>query len=395
MTDDLVSKSSDLPPEPPRRRGWLARSVLYAIPLVVLVGVVLLFGRMKAHRTKTDSDYARQHGAPLPVRVYQVDEGPLAHAVPAECTAMPNPLVEMRGRIAGRAITKTHVRLGDHVKKGTLLVSLDDGPERLTIARASAMVTSLRPVVEANQGLLDYFRSVRDQGLGLEREVKQAMVELARSQSDLILAESELASGRAELEYSRVVAPLDGVVVEVKQPGETAQLDTPLAKIANVEPILLECTLPEEKLAFVKKGLPVTARFYSRVGKSFEGTVKEVNALSRAEDRVVIVQAEVENNGELLPGLHGIAEIQNDQRSLRIPSVALINPRSDLAQVFLVDSSNKARLRKISVGASAGGYVEVRDGVANGDRVVVAGQLGLRDGDAVRIGGKPAPGAKK
>lgn len=393
--DDLVSKGSELPPDPPRRLGWPRRLVLYTIPLLVLVGVVLLFGRMKAHRTKSDSDYARERGAPLPVRVYRVDEGPLAQAVPAECTAMPNLLVEMRGRIAGRAITKTHVRVGERVKKGTLVITLDDGPERVTVARASATVRSLRPVIEANQELFDYFKSVRDQGLGLEREVKQATVDLVKSKSELVLAESELATAQAELEYSRVIAPLDGVVIEVKQPGETAELDTPLAKIANVEPMLLECTLPEEKLAFVRKGLPIKARFYSRVGKIFEGTVKEVNALSRAEDRVVIVQAEVENGGELLPGLHGIAEIHNDQRSLRIPSVALINPRSDLAQVFLIDSRNKARLKQIGVGASAGGYVEVREGLASGDRVVVAGQLGLRDGDDVRIGGQPDAGAKK
>lgn len=364
----------------------LKRAALYAIPVVLFAGVVVLFVRMRTHRTLTDSDYARDHGAPLPVRVFRVDDAPLNQSIPAECTTRPNPLVEVRGRIGGRTVIATHVKVGQTVKKGTLLVSLDDKPERLAIQTASERVSSYQRVVGANTKLVEYYKGVRDEGVGLERDLRVASVELAKAQAELAKAEVEVRTGQSELESTRVISNIDGVVMAVAQPGEASLPDQPLASVAAIDPILLECSLPEEKLVFVKPGVTMQASFAGRPGESFQGVVKDIDALGHEKERVLTLRVEVPNpSATLLPGLHGIAEIKNEQKTLRIPSVALLNPRADLAQVFAIEGANKAHLRKIGVGASAGGYVQVTHGLSAGDRVVVAGQLGLREGDNLRI----------
>jgi membrane fusion protein, multidrug efflux system len=374
----------------------LKRTALYAIPVLLFAGVVVLFLRMRTHRTLTDSDYARDHGAPLPVRTFRVDDAPLNQSIPAECTSRPNPLVDVRGRVAGRTVLATHVKIGQRVKKGTLLVSLDDKPERLAIQTASERVSSYQRVVGANTKLVEYYKGVRDEGVGLEKDLRVANVELAKAQAELAKAEVEVRTGQQELESTRVISNVDGVVMAVAQPGEASLPDQPLASVAAVDPILLECSLPEEKLSFVKPGIGIQATFHGRPGETFQGTVKDIDALGREKERVLTLRVEVPNpNATLLPGLHGVAEIKNEQRSLRIPSVALLNPRADLAQVFAIEGANKARLRKITVGASAGGYVQVVHGLQVGDRVVVAGQLGLREGDDVRVTEDLAQGATK
>ncbi|HVJ13952.1 MAG TPA: efflux RND transporter periplasmic adaptor subunit [Polyangiaceae bacterium] len=374
----------------------LKRTALYAVPVVLFAGVAVLFVRMRTHRTLTDSDYARDHGAPLPVRVFRVDDAPLNQSIPAECTTRPNPLVEVRGRVAGRTVLATHVKVGQKVKKGTLLVSLDDKPERLAIQTASERVSSYQRVVGENTKLVDYYKGVRDEGVGLERDLRVASVELAKAQAELARAEVEVKTGQSELEFTRVISSVDGVVMTVAMPGEASLPDTPLASVAAIDPIMLECALPEEKLAFVKPGATMHSTFQGRPGEAFQGVIKDIDALGRERERVLTLRVEVPNpNGVLLPGLHGVGEIKNEQKTLRIPSVALLNPRADLAQVFAIEGANKARLRKIGVGASAGGYVQVVHGLAAGDQVVVAGQLGLREGDNVRVTEDAPQGATK
>ena len=73
--------------------------------------------------------------------------------------------------------------------------------------------------------------------------------------------------------------------------------------------------------------------------------------------------------------------------ALAVPSVALINPTGlQESAVFVVGDDNRARFRKVKVGAIAEGMTGVLDGLKEGDRVVTVGQMDLRDGDQVRIG---------
>jgi multidrug efflux system membrane fusion protein len=364
----------------------LKRVALYAVPLAVFAVVVLLFIRMRMHRTLTDSDYARAHGAPLPVRVYRVDDAALNQSIPAECVARPNPLVLVRSNLPGRVVIKTHVRPGQLVKAGAPLVTMDSQPERLAVARAGDMIAAYQKVITANEDLLKYYQTVRDEGFGFEREVRLAGVEIAKAQTQLAQAEAELRDSKAGILNAQVSSPTAGAVTQIAQPGEAAVAGSALATVAAIDPILLECTLTEDKLAFVRAGLPFEATFYSWPGQAFQGTVREVDALAAEKDRTITMRGELANpNGVLLPGLHGIAQIRNEQRTLRVPSVALINPRSDLAEVFMIDAKDKAHLRQVKIGGAAGGYVQILSGLALGDRVVVAGQLGLRANDATRV----------
>lgn len=364
------------------------RLLLFLLPIAILAGVGWLFLRMQMHRTKTDSDYAREKGEPLPVRVFSVEVAPLSRDVPTECTAAPNPLVEVRARITNRPVAKTYKAVGDFVQRNDLLLTLADQPERADVAAAKTMIEAYDDLVDSTSDLVAYFQTVRNERLGFEKELRSARVELARAQAELARAKANLAVGETALSGTRVTAPRDALVLEISQPGEASLIGDPLATLAGVDPILLECWIPEEKFAFVELGRAVEVTFFARPGRTHLGRVTSFDAYTKEKERLVLVRAELENpEHEILPGLHGIAAIKNEASVVRIPSIALIQARSDFAQVFTVDEAQRAWLRKITVGVASGGYSEVTSGLVAGERVVVAGQIGLQDGDHVRIDG--------
>lgn len=383
MTQDLESLSSPSSiPRLPRLRRWLP----FALPVAVLAATFVLFTRMNLHRARTDSDYARDHGQPLPVRVYEVDAAQLNTGVSAECTAKPNPLIQVRGKLGDRPVRKTHTSEGQMIKAGEPLVTLVTDPEQMGFARARDLTDAYKELVRSSGELVDYYQGMRDQGLGLERDLRQARVEVARANVELARAEADLRTAQSGLEYAKVVAPVSGLVLEVAQPGEAALPGAPLATLAVIDPILLECWIPEEKLTRVRTGLELEATFYGKPGDAYRGQVVRIDALQKEEERLVSIQAALANpQGIILPGLHGIAQVRNEQRSLRVPSVSLVNPRDDLAQVFVITPQNEAHLRQIRVGGASGGYTQVLQGLVIGERIVVAGQLGLEQGDVVRV----------
>lgn len=382
-------------------KTWAA----YLVPVLLMVAVALFFLRMQAHRTENDSKTARDKGAPIPVNVFRAEPGDIDLNIPTECVAQANPAVQVSTPVSHRPVGQTHVRIGQYIRRGTPLLVLDDRQESIALKNAEAQLPELEAYVTAQQERADFFQQMRSRGMGLERDFKQALSDLAKARVDLGTARAALGTARVELARTRIASPVDGVVMSVAQPGEvelstttgsTANGSGTLASVGVINPIMVECPLPEEKLLFLRPGQEVSATFPSLPGKRFEGTLTRINPGAKPEERTVAIAVELANPDRLLlPGVHGLIEVRERWSGLRIPSVALLNPRVDVAQVFVIDAEGRAKLRRIGVGAAAGGYVQVREGLADGEQVVVIGQVGLRDGDAVRINEEVAADGEK
>jgi membrane fusion protein (multidrug efflux system) len=378
--------------------GKLKKLLPYLIPLLLLVAVALLYARMQTHRELTHAKTARDNGRPIPVDVVRVAPGQVTLSLPTECVAQANPLIRVSNPLAARPVAHTRVRIGAKVARGDLLLALDDRAETITLKNAQEQAKAIESYVRAEREQVDYFVGVRAEGLGLERDARQAKVEWARATVDLARAQAELRKAESELMRTKVHAPVAGVVMGVAAPGEVAfsrlvgeSTDKPssgaLVAIGVIDPIVIECELPEEKLVFLRPGQSVSAAFPSLPGERFEGRLFRIEPVARQDQRTVGVSIELRNPAaRLLPGVHGLVEVQERWEGLRIPSVALVNPRADMAQVFVVDEQNKARLRRIGIGGEGGGWVQVLSGLQQGERVVVVGQAGLTEDDTVRVG---------
>ena len=379
-------------------RGTLKRLLSFLVPVLLLVAVILLFLRMQDHKEITHAKSARDANQPIPVDVIKVAGGEIALNLPTECTAQANPLVRISNPMPGRPVARTLVAIGSPVNAGQPLLEVDARAESIALKNAQEQVQTVESYVLAERDRAEYFKRVRAEGLGLERDARQAFVEYARATVELATARATLRQSEAELQRTRVSSPAKGVVLGVAQPGEIEfgrmVGDTSdrtgggaVVAVGVIDPIMVECELPESKLTFLRAGQPIGASFPSLPGERFEGTLFQIRPGARQDQRTVSIAIQLPNPKQrLLPGVHGLVQVQERWSGLRVPSVALVNPRADAAQVFVVDAQNKARLRRITIGGDGEGWVQVIDGLKQDEQVVVIGQVNLEEGDTVRIG---------
>jgi membrane fusion protein (multidrug efflux system) len=212
---------------------------------------------------------------------------------------------------------------------------------------------------------------------------------------DLENARAAYRLARLELSYGAVTAPISGVVAARNiKPGNLVQINTPIFTI--VDNSRLEATLnaPEREIEVLKAGQAVQLAVDALPGKTFEGRIDRVSPVVDSGSGTFRVVCAFDGGGELQPGMFGRIRINYDQRAdaLAIPRTALLDDGSAPA-VFTV-RGGKAVRTELKLGYIDGEWVEVRDGLREGDPVVVAGKAALREGSAVQVIGAGAAAAK-
>jgi len=267
--------------------------------------------------------------------------------------------------------------VGQQVRAGQPLVQIDRDRAALQVAQADAQVRKL----EAN-----YRRASQlvEQKMVSVNDVEQLRYDLENARASLRLA-------RLELSYGTVTAPISGVIAarNIKQ-GNLVQINTPIFTVVDTSRLEATLNVPEREIETLKAGQPVQLSVDALPGKAFEGRIDRVSPVVDAGSGTFRVVCAFDGGGLLQPGMFGRIRIEYDQRAdaLVIPRTALLEDGSAPA-VYTV-KADKAERTEIKLGYVEGQWVEVRDGLREGDPVVVAGKAALREGSAVQvIGGAP------
>ena len=270
------------------------------------------------------------------------------------------------------------VEEGQQVKAGQLLVRLDPDRARLNLAQVEAQLRKLE-------------NSFRRSGQLAEQQLISAG-DHDQLRYDLENTRAAWRLAKLELSYTDVVAPISGIVASRSiKPGNFVQINTPIFRIVDTSRLEAVLNVPEREIATLKAGLPVKLQVDALPGKSFTGTIDRVAPVVDAGSGTFRVVCAFDGVDALQGGMFGRIRIDYDQRTdaLVVPRVALLDDEGETA-VFVV-RDGKAVRAPIKLGYIDGGYAEVRDGLKQGDQVVTAGKVALRDGSAVQvIGGAPA-----
>lgn len=269
------------------------------------------------------------------------------------------------------------VEEGQQVKAGQLLVRLDPDRARLNLAQVEAQLRKLE----------NSFR--RSEQLAAQQLISAGDHDQLRYDLENTRAAWRLA--KLELSYTDVVAPISGIVASRSiKPGNFVQINTPIFRIVDTSRLEAVLNVPEREIATLKAGLPVKLQVDALPGKSFTGTIDRVAPVVDAGSGTFRVVCAFEGVDALQGGMFGRIRIDYDQRAdaLVVPRVALLDDEGETA-VFVV-RAGKAVRAPVKLGYIDGGYAEVREGLKQGDQVVTAGKVALRDGSAVQvIGGEP------
>lgn len=287
--------------------------------------------------------------------------------------AFPSP-----GRVAER-----RVEVGDSLRRGEPVARLDAREYRLAEQQAAAALAE----VETRLGQAGRDRA-RVEALHMQRAATREELEQVIAACEALAAVRDAAVARHDdairlVEDATLRAPFDGVITAVHiDAGEWVAPGRPVAEIAGGGGLELEIQVTEsirgclEAGASVEVGLP-------RAGLKREGRIERVSAAAPGPGSLYLVKIAVRDGAGLVPGQSATARLQLPaEPGVEIPLSAVLNPGASRPSVFRVRGGKAERIW-IVPGALNDGRIVIRDGLAAGDSVVVAGHGTLVDGDPV------------
>ncbi len=290
--------------------------------------------------------------------------------------------------VTGLRVTSLNVDVGQQVRRGQVLLTLDHRMLDSDLAQANA---ALR---EAEAGA-QLARSNLARGQQLASGKYISAMQLDELRANRTAAEARLGTARAARDaaalrrsFADLRAPANGLISKrLVQPGQVVAAGSPLMHLIKDSRLEWRAELPASQLAAVKPGDVI--RLATEKGAPVEGRVRAVSPGVDAATRTGTVFADLPagllQSGALQPGAYlsgrvdtGVSEV------IAVPEKAVV-PRDGFPTVFIVDAQSTARPRRIETGGKADGYVEVRKGLEAGAQVVVEGAGFLGDGDKVRV----------
>ncbi len=296
-------------------------------------------------------------------------------------------------RIPGTVIL-LHVREGDRVIKGQLLGKLESRENLAQATGAIAAVDEARRGLEEAQSrkkLADAtfarFKNLYDEEALTRQEFDTRQTErdlatqaVSRAESRLIQVKEAAKAAGTMADYSRIVAPISGVIVSRQADlGATVFPGQPLMTIDDEGSYQLELAIPESNLKTVRSGTPVQVRI-DATDSSFSGIITEIVPATDAASRTFVAKVPLSAKG-VRSGMFGRGSIVagTSTKGVLVPRSSVFE-RGALTAVWAIGADDIIRMRLVKPGRIRADKVEILSGLADGDRIVTAGMEKAADG---------------
>ena len=297
--------------------------------------------------------------------------------------------VVVRPEVSGR-ITQLNFKDGDRVRKGQLLVQLDDQLQLAQVQQSQAELS----IAQANHQ--------RNQDLVAQNFISKRSVD--ESAANLEVAQAKLALSRATAARLKVLAPFDGMVgIRTANVGDYLKDGADVVNIEDIDAVFVDFRLPERFQNKVKRGQTAGVSLDALPGAKFVAFVQAVDPLIDTNGRSVGVRACIDNRQlRLRPGMFArVTAVFGERDQAKVVPEEAIVPQGQRVVVYkVVDGKNKdekiAQRVEVKVGIRRPGRVEILEGIEEGDLIVTAGQQRLqRDGMVVRVIDTARPGGRE
>ena len=395
-----------------------------------------LFVMGAAYLTASCSKQAPVHAsdsqpADIPtVAVAKVSTEDLSHGLVLTAEFKPFQEVDVMAKVAG-FVKQINVDVGDRVKQGQLLATLEIPEMADDLRRADAAVVRARAEVTRAQDEQRRAESVhsiahlsfqristvaeKKPGLVAQQEIDEAQSRDLVTEAQVSAAKSALAAAQEQvnvnsadtqkvktlMDYTRVIAPFAGVITRryadtgsMIQAGTASQTQAmPVVKLSENSLLRLILPVPESAVPTVHIGQQVEVRVPT-LNRSFPGRVARFVEKVSVATRTMDTEVDVANPSLILiPGMYAEVNLTLDRRDkvLAVPVMAVDRANSDsepgaaqTGEVLIVTPNNRVEKRKVTLGIESSNNVEIRSGLNEGDSVVLTGRAALQPGQEVR-----------
>jgi membrane fusion protein, multidrug efflux system len=288
----------------------------------------------------------------------------------------------------GGQITKLIRDEGTAVAAGDVVIEIDPERRDLEARNARAMLAQADAQASEAERELSRMEKLHAEGVAADAKLDSVRTQLRLARSSREAASAQLGMAERGARDSSVRAPFAGLIARrYVSEGEFVQPGQKLFELVALDPIEVEFTLPERDSSRVVLGQPVAVRVAPFPDEVFQAEVSVIAPTIDPMTRTLRVKARMGNaDGRLRPGLFARADLGVSVREHvpMIPEEAVLQ-RSDGAIAYRVIAGNRAERRNIKLGVIRDGRVEVVEGLAAGDAVVVRGQAQLVDGSPVTL----------
>lgn len=318
---------------------------------------------------------------------------------------------QVAARVMGY-VQQVHVREGDRVQAGQVLVEIAASELNAAVAQANAArqeaqsassevesaIVAATSAARLAEVTFQRMRNLHDRKSISDQEFDEASARHAAAQANLKMAESKRTQiadrvhqasaatdvAKAQLSYLRIRAPFAGVVsARLAEPGDLASPGTPLLRIEKQGEYRLAANFPESVLGTLKVGMVVPVSIDALDWKG-DGRVAEIAPIVDASTRTVAVKVALPTQNSVRSGLYGKASAPGGERSVLLIPARAVRSSGQLTTAFVVDGG-VARSRMLKLGGERNGASEVLSGLTAGEQVVLRPTDALRDGNPVEV----------
>jgi RND family efflux transporter MFP subunit len=309
-------------------------------------------------------------------------------------------------------VQDVNIRVGDHVRQGQMLATLDSRDLEANLRRAEAVRAEVQSAVpeaenriaaaKANLDLgqstfkrmeeLASKKSISNQEFdeaSARRKAAEANYEMARSRraqldSKIAQVDQEIRAAAIVRDYAKITAPFAGIVTAKSiEPGTLASPGGPLLTIEQEGGYRLELSVEESRIASIRPGMQAAVSIEA-LDRKLGARVSEIVPWVDASSRSYIVKLDLPSLSQLRSGMFGRASFASGATQVVAAAVAALQERGQLASVFVVEDST-ARTRLVTTGRRSNGAVEILSGLTSGETVIAPLPAGLADGARVEV----------
>ncbi len=310
--------------------------------------------------------------------------------------------IELQGRVEsenmsyvtprgmGGVVKAIYVKQGDHVKKGQLLMKLDDVIARQSLAAAKEGLETIKSQLLYAKNIYERQKNLWDQNIGTEVQLITAKNNVTSLENQLKASQENVKVVQEQLNTSNVYSEVSGVADEVSiKVGETFSAQTAAMlgiKIVNNSQLKVTGNIPENYLNNVHKGTAVIVNVPD-ANKTFNTSVSFVGATINALNRGFVVEAKLPADAALKPYQISLLKIKDyaAANTIAVPVATLQNDEKGKFVMVASNENNKwiARKRPVNIGFLNGDMLEIKTGLKPGDVLIIEGFQSLYDGQVI------------
>jgi membrane fusion protein, multidrug efflux system len=346
------------------------------LTIVAILAVIALVGfRLMNNKKQIDSKKQMPDttGVQVSVNVAPVQSRISERNLTLVGTVIANKVIDIKTEVQG-TLTNLTFELGDQVRQGQVLARVDAKVKSLAVSTAEQTLANAKQNVERYTNL---FKG----GAATEAQLQQYQLTYDN-------ARNQLEQARKELSNTNVVAPISGIITQKPvEIGAFVNIGTSIGTVVDVSRLKVQLNVAERDVYALKLGDPVSLTTSVYPGVTFEGKITFISPRGDdAHNYPVEVQLVNQAKNQLKAGTYvDVAFNRKSQTpTLQIPREALVGSIKE-AQVYVVATDNVVKLRKITVGADNGAWLEVLEGLKEGEKVVTTGQINLTDNARVAV----------